>query len=406
MNDFEFVKVDKESRRGFLSMLVMMLGFTFFSASMWTGGQLGTGLSFNEFVLCVIIGNLILAVYTGGLAYIGAKTGLSTHLLAKNAFGEKGFIIASLLLAITQIGWFGVGVAMFALPVHLFTGISFPFLVVVSGILMTATAYFGIKALIILSFIAVPSITILGLTSVNMAISSVGGFSEFTAISPLSSISMVMAVTMVIGSFISGGTLTADFTRFAKTPKIAVVATVIAFFIGNTLMFTFGAVGSKIFNTADISEVLYIQGLVIPAIIILGFNIWTTNDNALYASGLALSTITKIPKKKIVVICGLLGTALASPLYNNFVGWLSILNVFLPPIGAILITHYLINKNSLEQNVNFRVPALLAYAIGVVASFYIPFVPALTGIAVTVVSYLVILKISEVSVFNANYKTN
>lgn len=53
---------------------------------------------------------------TSFLGYIGAKTGL-THLLARFSFGVKGSWLPSLLLGGTQVGWFGVGVAMFAIPV-------------------------------------------------------------------------------------------------------------------------------------------------------------------------------------------------------------------------------------------------------------------------------------------------
>ena len=41
-------------------------------------------------------------------------------------------------------------------------------------------------------------------------------------------------VGYVIGSFISGGTATPNFIRFAKNNKVAVWTTVIAFFLGNT----------------------------------------------------------------------------------------------------------------------------------------------------------------------------
>lgn len=36
---------------------------------------------------------------------------------AKRAFGEKGSYLSSAMISFTQIGWFGVGVAMFAIPV-------------------------------------------------------------------------------------------------------------------------------------------------------------------------------------------------------------------------------------------------------------------------------------------------
>ena len=116
-HDYALEHVHQKDKKGFFSMFVVMLGFTFFSASMLTGGNLGTGLPLKDFFIAVVIGNLILACYTGALAYIGADTGLSMHLLARYSFGEKGSYVASFITSITQIGWFGVGIAMFAIPV-------------------------------------------------------------------------------------------------------------------------------------------------------------------------------------------------------------------------------------------------------------------------------------------------
>ena len=43
--------------------------------------------------------------------------------------------------------------------------------------------------------------------------------------------------------------------------------------------------------------------LTLFAVIVLGLNIWTTNDNALYSTGLGLSN-TKIKKSPLVLISG------------------------------------------------------------------------------------------------------
>src|SRR5699024_6316228 len=96
-------------------------------------------------------------------------------------------------------------------------------------------------------------------------------------------------------------------------------------------------VGSIATGEADISEVMFMQNLIVPAIIVLGLNIWTTNDNALYASGLGLSNITKISRKKVVIFNGLVGTIGAMWLYNHFVDFLTVLGSALPPIGAIIL---------------------------------------------------------------------
>lgn len=398
-NDFALQSVPNSSRKGFLSMFPVMLGFTFFSASMWTGGTLGTGLSVSQFLTAVLLGNLILGIYTCLLAYIASGTGLSTHLLARYSFGEKGSYLVSFILSITQVGWFGVGVAMFALPVQKVTGINLYVLISIAGILMTATAYFGMKALTILSMIAVPSITLLGGFSVTKAIESIGGMSELLKIEPTETLTMTVALTMCVGSFISGGTLTPDFTRFSKNRKVGVITTLVAFFIGNSLMFIFGAVGGAVMGETDISEVMFKQGIIIPAIIILGFNIWTTNDNALYASSLGFSNITKIGKNKIVIVNGLLGTMGAMYLYNNFVGWLVLLSSLIPSIGGIIIADYFLVKrgkyNSMEntkfENVNMI--AIAAWGIGVLAAKYAPGIPPINAVLTAVISYTAMSKI-------------
>lgn len=399
--DFSLQEVPKANRNGYLRMFVVMLGFTFFSASMLSGGELGLGLTMKDFIWMVLLGNFILGAYTGGLAYIAAKTGLSTHLLARYAFGEKGSYLASFLLGATQVGWFGVGIAMFAVPVNRVTGIDMLALIVISGAAMTFSAFFGMKALAILSFIAVPAIAVLGSTSVRIAVSDLGGLSGLFAYQPEQSLSLAAALTICVGSFASGGTLTPDFARFAKTKRSAVLTTLIAFFIGNSLMFLFGAVGSIATGSGDISDVMFSQGLIIPAIIVLGLNIWTTNDNALYASGLGFSNITKIKKSKLVIFNGIVGTLMAMWLYNNFVGWLTLLGGALPPIGAIILADYFIlNKGDYLklEVVDLEVvkwPAIIAWIGGFASAQWLPGIPPLNSMIGAVVLFVGLTKLAE-----------
>lgn len=397
--DFSLEAVPQNNRNGFWKMLVVMLGLTFFSASMMSGGTLGLGLTFTQFILIVLAGNLILGAYTGALAFIAAKTGLSTHLLTRYAFGEKGSYLSSFLLGATQVGWFGVGVAMFAVPVQKVTGVDTNLLIIVSGILMTATAFFGMKALAILSFIAVPLITVLGSFSVFKATETVGGFEGLMQYEPTTTLGLAAALTICVGSFISAGTLTPDFARFSKTKRSAVVTTVIAFFIGNSLMFVFGAVGAIATGQSDISEVMFLQKLILPAILVLGLNIWTTNDNALYASGLGFSSITKISKGKVVIFNGIVGTLAAMWLYNNFVGWLTILGATLPPIGAIILADYfIVNRGKYKNFANMKFKAvnwvaLLAWGAGVATANFVPGIPPINALLGAAITFVIVSKL-------------
>ena len=132
-------------------------------------------------------------------------------------------------------------------------------------------------------------------------------------------------------------------------------------------MFAFGAVGGAFTGKDDIFYVMIAQGLAIPALLVLGANIWTTNDNALYTAGLGLSNITKVRKRPMVLIAGIVGTVTAIWLYNNFVGWLSFLNATLPPIGAIIMLDYFLNKSSYVEGAGEERKVNWAAIAGVVA---------------------------------------
>ena len=67
--DFASKAVPADSRKGLVTMFMIMLGFTFFSASMWVGQQLAEGLDFWGFVKSLILGGVILGAYTGLLGY-------------------------------------------------------------------------------------------------------------------------------------------------------------------------------------------------------------------------------------------------------------------------------------------------------------------------------------------------
>ena len=395
--DYADSAVDNQSKKGFLTMFMIMLGFTFFSASMWAGQQMAAGLDFYGFVGSLILGGIILGGYTGLLGYVGAKTGLSMDLLSKKAFGEKGSYLSSAMISFTQIGWFGVGIAMFAIPVsaEIFGGSTFAkwALVIIAGVCMTASAYFGIKSLTLISYIAVPLVAILGTVAMIMAVNQGNGtiIDQFAASS--GSLTVIGGAGLVIGSFVSGGTATPNFTRFAKNATIGTVATVIAFFIGNSLMFFFGAISYIFVGGNDIFEVMIRLNLFYMALLVLGLNIWTTNDNALYTAGLGLANIFHQKKKPMVLISGIIGTLLSVWLYYNFCNWLNVLNCTLPPVGAILILSYFLNKEVYEKDlpteqVNwFAVAGVILGAI--VANVVSIGISSINGMIVAVICYLI-----------------
>ena len=395
--DYSETAVPQSARRGLVTMFMIMLGFTFFSASMWAGQELADGLDLAGFIASLILGGAILGLYTGLLGYVGAESGLSLDLLARKAFGEKGSYLPSAMISFTQIGWFGVGVAMFAIPVskELLGGSTTAewILVVIAGIAMTASAYFGIKSLTIVSYIAVPLIAVLGTVAMILAVVRGDGTLVDQFAKSSGTLTVIGGAGLVVGSFVSGGTATPNFTRFAKNGKVGAITTVVAFFLGNSLMFFFGGVSSVYVGGNDIFEVMLNLGLFYMAVLVLGLNIWTTNDNALYSAGLGLANIFGQKKKPMVLISGVIGTVAAIWLYWNFCGWLNILNCTLPPVGIILVLSYFLNREAYKttettQQVNWF--AVIGVVLGAVAANLIHWgIASINGMVIAAVCYLV-----------------
>ena len=403
--DFDYTagKVAQTGRKSNLSMFMIMLGFTFFSASMWVGQQMAAGLDFKGFILAMLLGGVILGAYTGALGYIGAESGLTLDMLARRSFGTKGSWLPSAMISFTQMGWFGVGLAMFAIPVAKeimgleVTPDHMPamgyVLVAIAGILMTASAYFGIKSLTVISYIAVPMVAILGTVAMILAIKRGDAGLVEQSSRGTKDISVIAGAGLVVGSFVSGGTATPNFTRFAKSAKTGLWVTVIAFFIGNSLMFLFGAVSSIYAGGNDIFEVMLNLNLFYFAILVLGLNIWTTNDNALYSCGLGLSNITGLSKKTMVLISGLIGTVAAVWLYWNFCDWLNVLNCTLPPVGIILILSYFCNRKAYLDDkmptISVNWWAIAGVVLGAVVANLVKWgIPSINGMAVAAICFL------------------
>ncbi len=392
------------------SIFMVMLGFTFFSASMWAGQNLAAGLDFKGFILALLLGGVILAAYTGSLGFIGAESGLSLDELARKSFGSRGSLLPSAMISFTQIGWFGVGLAMFAIPVAKellqleVTADYMPWqgylLIVVAGLLMTGSAYFDIKGLTVVSYVAVPAVAILGTTAMILVIKNGDASLVEQFAQGSKTLGVLAGAGLVVGSFVSGGTATPNFTRFAKNAKVGCIVTVIAFFLGNSLMFFFGAVSSIYAGGNDIFEVMLNLNMFYFAVLVLGLNIWTTNDNALFTSGLGLSNIFGLPKKRMVLLAGIIGTVAAEWLYWNFCDWLTALNCTLPPVGIILIISYFSNRQAYRDGTIAEPkvcwPAIVGVILGALVANLVNWgLPSINGMAVAALCYLVGNKISK-----------
>lgn len=395
--DFPLDHVPESARVGLLSLAAVLLGFTFFSPTMVAGGQVAASYSLNDFLKIMVIGNLVLGLYIAIMAVIGTKTGLTSVLLSRYALGTAGAKWADILLGGTQLGWYAVSVGYVAelFVKALNTGeSSYVFWAIFWSIVMGITAVYGFKGMEIVSYIAIPLILILAIWTPILGIQKAGSWQALSQIKPVSNMNITSALTVIVGTFASGGTQVTNWSRFAKNTFISFFAAMLAFFIGNGLMIFAGGIGAIAFQQPDLVEVFLQMGIIFWALLILTINVWTTNDAAAYAFGVAGAEMFNKPNKKPFIIGGVLIATLlaATRIYNYFIPWLVFLGIFIPPLGGTIIGDYFfIWKAKLPKldTVKFkglRVANLIAYLIGVAAAwignFYNIGIPPLQGIII------------------------
>jgi len=398
--DFPLSEVPLSERKGFWSVSLVLLGFTFFTATMWAGGSLGSAFKWGELVTLIAIGNLLLGAYVAVLGYIAYKSGLSTVLLGRYSFGDWGSKWPDFVLGFTQIGWYAWGTATIAILLVESLGIPEAWkvlLMIVFGFAFCWTAYVGYRGLEILSRFAVPLMTILIIWSMTIATKDAGGLAGLMKIEPTAQMSVGAAITVIFGTFVSGGTQSTNWTRFSRTAFTAVVGSLLAFFIGNGLMVFAGAYGALVYQEPDIVNVLKIQGLLGWAIVMLFANIWTTQDNTIYNFSVAGCNMFRTEKRRYFTLGGAaIGTVLAIlGMYNWLIPYLVLLGTFIPPIGGVIMADFFVKykgkypKFSQVRFRKFNWPGILGYIVGALLAKFSPGIPPINGIIGAFVGYAV-----------------
>ncbi|MFC4560471.1 cytosine permease [Nocardiopsis mangrovi] len=348
--DYPVEPVPVHARKSLFSLTVVLVGFTLFTPTMLAGAQVGAAYAFWPLMGVLVLGSAILGLYVGVIGWIGARANLTTVMMARYTLGTGGAKAASLLLGGTQVGWYGVSIATVGLLVSQAAGwagdLPGALVMVAAGAVMGATAYIGYAGMYWLSVVSVPLLLALAAWVTWRAFGEAGGVSGLAAIEPGTTMPLTVAMTVIVGTFASGGTQAPNWTRFARSPAAGFWASIAAFFGGQLLMLFCGAIGALAFGQGDFVLVLFQLGLVAWGVVFLVANIWTTNDNAAYSVGVAGAEIFNTRSRKPwVLVCVVAGTALAvTGIYDHLIGYLTWLGILIPPLGGVIIGDFLLRR--------------------------------------------------------------
>lgn len=374
--DYPLSSVPPEARKPIWSLAPLLMGFALTSTTLFAGGAIGPAFKFDQILWLVLIGNLILGAYCATLGHIAFKSGLSTVLMARFSFGNVGSRWVDFILGFTQIGWYAVTNAFVADALGQLIGLpdSFKWIAVIFfTYAFCVTAYIGYDAMDWLSRLAVPAMLIL------IGISLTFGFQEagdLFALQPTQQMDFVAGLAVIVATFISGGTQATNWSRYADTSKNAVISTLLAFGAVNGLLVFAGAFSTLVYGTEDIIQAMAKQGILLGGLVLLILNVWTTQDNTIYAFSIAGTNFFRTTKRHAFVLGGAtfaLVLALGG-IYGQIIPYLVLLGSVIPPVGGIIMADFWVRHKgqfpSLETpQPSFNWAGVIAYGLAAAIAY-------------------------------------
>jgi len=391
------------------SVGIVIFGICLTLPTLYTGAITAEQLGFIGTAKAVGLASLVLSIMSIPAAIVGAETRLSSYLIIEFVFGRRGSDFVNALLGLTLLGWFAVTAGFFgetlAIAFEEMFAVSPPtwLLTLISSVLILITTIFGFKAIDRLALFAVPLLILFLLYVSNLSLAD-SSWETVLSTEGSNPAYFSTAVSTVIGSLIVGVVLMPDLSRYARSVKDCVSASVLGNGVGNCFSMLMGVAPAIVTGLLDPMAYMIALGLVGSAFVILVFATWTTNSVNLYSTTLAVAIIKpKIPEWKLTVACGVIGAALAMiGITDYFIGFLEWLGVIVPPVASIYLTDYFVLKQknyslTLQDSLpDYDRAAIVAWVIGTtisaftfVSEFSLSTIPTLDALVITAPIYLI-----------------
>jgi len=350
-DDYSLSRVPMEERKHWLGIATMRFGQISALSQFLLGATLGFGMNFWTAFWAITLGAVILEIVSILVGIAGMKEGLSTTLLVRwTGFGKLGAILVSLVVIISMLGWFGIQNEVFAEGLQQLVGGPVWVWAIFTGLLTTLIVVFGITSLGVAAYITVPLFLIVVFYSLINVLSHFS-FGELIALpTPGPELSLAAGTSIVAGGFIAGAIITPDISRYNKSVADVVKQTVAGITLGEYSIGLVGVILAHVAKTDDVISIVMGTSGIIGTIILISATL-KINDFNLYAPSLSIVNILDLGFDKqvnrtiVTIVLGAIGTLLSVlGILSQFEGFLTILGVALPPVGAIMSVEYFLIK--------------------------------------------------------------
>ena len=313
-----------------------------FIAGIEVSSGVGSGLT-----LAVILGGALVIFLIGWLmGSIGARTGFSSYLLVRLAFGDAGARVVNLAFSISLLGWFGINLNLFGLAIaglsdELF-GIIPPesLVTIVASLLITVTTIIGFRAINLVSTLMFP---VLAFVAMALLVTATSQTAPVIAASE-GEMSLGDGISAIVGSIVIGSIIMPDITRFLRTSGGAFLTSGTGYMIAQPFVMWVAASAAMVLGTEDIISFMLTLGLGLGAFVIIIAGSWVLNALNLYSAVLGVTaSFPSVSARTVTVVFGVIGvTAGFMNILDSFATFLFYLSVvFIPVAGVIIVDHFI-----------------------------------------------------------------
>ncbi|VEP15784.1 Permease for cytosine/purines uracil thiamine allantoin (fragment) [Hyella patelloides LEGE 07179] len=136
------------------------------------------------------------------------------------------------------------------------------------------------------------------------------------------------------------------------------------------------------------------QGLLFWGLMLFFLNMWTTQDNTIYAFSVAGAHMFRTSKRTLFVLGGATFALVLAigGIYEALVPYLILLGTFIPPIGGVIMADFWLYRQGEfssfeEKQQNFNWAGVVAYALASATAYFSPGIKPINGIITAALIY-------------------
>jgi putative hydroxymethylpyrimidine transporter CytX len=349
------------------------------------GGLLVPGLSLVEAIAVAVLGSVLGSLMLALAGGLGSKYGIPTMVSLRAVLGLKGSFAPTILNVIQLIGWASFEIIIMANSAISITGsflgpYTLHFWIIVFAVWCMLLCVGG-PLIVVRHWLEKFAIWFTYGTAIYITYIVLSKFPQLLASTGDGTLSIPLALDLVIAMPISWWPLISDFNRFSKSEKDAFLGTLSGYTFANSWFYALGALlvlaypgESIIYSIASIT----FGGLALTLLLV------DETDNCfadIYSGAVSIQNIS--PKTKqlklvaaITVISVLLAALMPTEWQLAYEGFLLYIGaVFVPLLGVLAVDFYLIRKReyNLEEfyskTKGLRVKPIISWFIGVIVYF-------------------------------------